>query len=88
MYPRIRIDPSTDLVDKVYRVRMPEALKVFTFNSLILEMSDVIDTQYKKQKRLENMPTKAIVVQQVSFEEDKPVHCKLHMNIYQKELQV
>lgn len=88
MYPRIRID-TEDLVDKVYRIRMPDQLKVFTFNSLILELSDAVATESKrKKKRLEDMPTKPIIVQQVSFEDDKPIHCKLHMNIYQKEVQV
>jgi hypothetical protein len=87
MYPRIGLERD-ELQDKLFRVRMPEQLKVFTYNSLILEMSDAIARESQRKPRLEDIDTKPIIVQQVSYEDNKPVHCKIHMNIWQKELQV
>lgn len=87
MYPRIKLEKS-DLLDKLFKFRKPEQLKVFTYNSLILEMEDAMKREFKRKQRLEEIDTKPIVVQQVSFEDSKAVHCKLHMNIWQKEMQV
>jgi len=98
MYPRIRLDDDDEL-DKVYRARLPGKLKVFSYDSLILEMdkqflSAMSDPESGKSQDskpgigTENLEPKPMLLQQVRFEGGKPVHCKIHMNIHQKVLQV
>lgn len=99
MFPRIRLDEGADLADSAFQARKPESLKMFTYHSLILEVDekDLIFSYYgdRKAKPRSNhnsshidLEPKPMVVQQVDFHQGFPVHCKLHMNIWQKIMQV
>jgi hypothetical protein len=99
MYPRIKLGNREEM-DQVYQVRLPDKLKCFTYNSLILEMDqglipsksqiNITKEQRKRKRgvRVEDLEPKPMIVQQVRFEHGKPAHCKLHMNIWQTLFQV
>ncbi|CAL8088753.1 unnamed protein product [Orchesella dallaii] len=98
MFPRIKLDPEVDIADRAFQARKPEKLKLFTYHSLILEVDEknpnipaffgrTRETFGKQRPGLIDLEPKPIIVQQVEFEQGFPVHCKLHMNIWQKIMQ-
>ncbi|ODN00112.1 hypothetical protein Ocin01_06583 [Orchesella cincta] len=98
IFPRIKLDSEADIADRAFKARKPEKLKLFTYHSLILEVDEknpnipaffgrTRETNFSRRAAMMDLEPKPIVVQQVEFEQGFPVHCKIHMNIWQKIMQ-
>jgi len=100
-FPRIRPKKSEIKQDPHY-IRIPSELKVFSPKSFIQEIDDEPKNLEPSNKNVKNFSSgdkkrtttqthhtepKHITANQVEFSDGYAVHCKVHMNIWQKEFQ-
>ncbi|CAG7731013.1 unnamed protein product [Allacma fusca] len=77
MFPRIKLEEG-DIGEARFNTVLPSKLKLMSLNSFVLEKTG--------DPGNEEIIPKSITMTQVEFDGGYPIHCKVHIPIYQKEL--